>query len=149
MKAAILIVLDLLIIAVVGVGAYMYGMNIGLTQATNIRTEFFQSRSASSAQGDTTQAQIGQQGQRAGGTAARNTTTGTVKGVQGNSIQVTLRDGSTVTVNVDAQTVIQQTVASTLSDIKSGENITVLSDQTGSTITARTIQVRPAGANGQ
>jgi Cu/Ag efflux protein CusF len=152
MKIGIIVVLGLVLLAAVGFGAYSYGVNVGTTQAQNIRTEFFQSRTGQGgAQGDTTQMpfQPGQQGQRAGGTAARNATNGTVKSVQGNTIQVTLRDGSTVTVNVDAQTVIQQTVNASVADIKSGENITVLSDQTGSNVTARTIQLRPAGQGGQ
>ncbi len=143
MKTILAAVLVLVLVGIVGFGSYSYGQSIGLTQAQNIRAEFFSSR-----QGGTNSAgdlQGGQGGQRAGGVAGRAAANGTVKSIQGNTITVTERDGSTVTVNIDAQTVIQKTSTASVNDIQPGQNITVLSGQTGSNITAQTIQIRQTG----
>ena len=139
MKTVLVAVIVVVLLAVVGVGAFFAGSNYGQAQAQNVRAEFFQTRQAGQG-ANTQQGPAGVQGQFGRGAA-----TGTVKSVQGNTFQVTQRDGTTVTVTMDAQTQIQKTVAGTAADIKPGENITVLSDQTGTNITARTIQIRPAG----
>ncbi len=142
MKTILAAVLVLVLVAIVGFGSYTYGQSVGLTQAQNIRAEFFSSRQgASNGSGDQQAAQGGQRAGLAGRTAA----TGTVKSIQGNTITVSERDGTTVTVNVDAQTIIQKTSAASVSDIQPGQNITVLSSQTGSNITAQTIQIRQTG----
>ena len=117
MKTAIISVLVILLIAGVGVGAFLAGQNNGLTQAQNIRNEFFQSRvTGQSGQGDAGQRGQGGQGAQFGRPAA----TGTVKSIQGNIIQVTMRDGSTVNVTLDGQTVIQKTSNVTKADIQPG-----------------------------
>jgi hypothetical protein len=46
-------------------------------------------------------------------------------------------------VTVDSQTAIQKTASGIITDIQPGERITVLSDQTGSNVTAQSIQLRP------
>ncbi len=139
MRTFLAAILVLVLVGIVGYGAYSYGQSVGLTQAQNIRAEFFASRQGANAAGDSTQA-----GQR-GAQGARPAATGTVKSVQGNSITVTQRDGTTVTVNVDAQTVVQKTTNGTVGDIQPGQNVTVLSSQSGNDITAQTIQIRPTG----
>ncbi len=143
MKTLLAAVLVLVLVGVVGFGAYSYGESIGLTQAQNIRADFFSSRQGA-ANGTVDPAQSGQGGQRAG-QGARPAATGTVKSIQGNTMTVTQRDGSSVTVNIDAQTVIQKTTSASPSDIQPGQNVTVSSSQTGNNITAQTIQIRPAG----
>lgn len=142
MKTAIISILVVLLVAGVGVGAFLAGQNNGLTQAQNIRNEFFQSRTnGQGGQADPTQR--GQGGQ--GGQFGRPAATGTVKSIQGNTIQVTMRDGSTVNVTLDGQTVIQKTSNGTKADIQPGQNITVMSSQTGENITAQVIQIRATG----
>ena len=142
MKTAIISILVVLLVAGVGVGAFLAGQKNGLTQAQNIRNEFFQSRvNGQGGQSDATQR--GQGGQ--GGQFGRAAATGTVKSIQGNTIQVTMRDGSTVNVTLDGQTVIQKTSNGTKADIQPGQNITVMSSQTGENITAQVIQIRATG----
>ncbi len=143
MKTLLAAILVLVLVGIVGFGAYSYGQSVGLTQAQNIRAEFFSTRQgAANNAADPTQG--GASGQR-GGQALRAAATGTVKAVQGNTITVTERDGSTVTVNIDPQTVIQKTTAASVGDIQPGQNITVMSSQTGANITAQTIQIRTTG----
>lgn len=145
MKTVIISILVVLLVAGVGVGAFFVGQNNGLTQAQNIRNEFFQSRVAGQGgQADATQRGQGGQGSQ-GGQFGRPTATGTVKSIQGNTIQVTMRDGSTVNVTLDGQTVIQKTSNGTKADIQPGQNITIMSNQTGENITAQVIQIRAAG----
>jgi hypothetical protein len=144
MKPVLSAIVALIVIAVVGAGAFIAGSNYGEAQAQNTRAEFFRNRQggAPNGQGAPT-GQNGQNGQ--GGQFGRPAAFGTVKSVSGNTIQVTQQDGSTVTVTTDAQTTIQKTVSGALSDIQPGERITVMSGQTGSTIVARDIQIRPGG----
>ena len=147
MKSVLSAIVALIVIAVVGVGAFIAGSNYGEAQAQNTRAEFFRNRQggAPNGQGAPT-GQNGQNGQNGqGGQFGRPAAFGTVKSVSGNTIQVTQQDGSTVTVTTDAQTTIQKTVSGALSDIQPGERITVMSSQTGSTIVARDIQIRPGG----
>jgi hypothetical protein len=143
MKTFLAAVLVLVLVGIVGFGAYSYGESVGFTQAQNIRAEFFSSRQGAT-NGAADPAQAGASGQR-GGLGARAAATGTVKAVQGNTVTVTQRDGSTVTVNIDSQTVIQKTTSGLVNDIQPGQSITVMSSQTGANITAQTIQIRPAG----
>ncbi len=125
------------LVLVVGVGSFFAGSAYGQEQAQNIRLEFFRDRLApAAAQGDPTQGQSGQRGQ-----AGRVAAAGTVKSVQGNKIEVSTRNG-VVTVTVDSQTQIIKTIAATIADIQPNQNITVMSDQTGNTVTARLITIR-------
>lgn len=122
----------LVLLIVVGAGAYIAGRNAGLTEQLNIRTEFFQQRAgnpsgAPSAPGtfgsDTTQAARTAQG--------RQLAAGVVKSVQGNVIQVTQRDGSTTSITLDDKTTsVTKTIAGTLADIQPGWTI-IVSEQTG------------------
>ncbi len=152
MKIAIAVVIAVILLGVVGVGAYYAGTQNGLTQAQNIRAEFFQSRQGGGQLGQGGQGgqtgQSGQNGQSGQGQVGRAAANGTVKSVQGNTFEVTQRDGSTVTVTIGSQTQIVKTVTGAASDIKAGDNVTVLSDQTGTNVTARQIQLR-SGATGQ
>jgi hypothetical protein len=138
----------MLVIAVlVGVGAFFAGTNYGQAQAQNTRNEFFRARQGATG-GQGAFGQNGQNGQS--GEFGRPAAFGTVKSVSGNTIELTQQDGSTVTVTLNPQTVVQKTVGGSISDIQPGERVTVLSDQTGNNITARAIQLRSApSATGQ
>jgi hypothetical protein len=137
MKTALIAFVVIVLLVGVGVGAYMAGQNAGLTQAQNIRTEFFQSRQGGQAQGQG-------QGQ---GQGARQGTAGTVKSVQGNTLEITQRDGSTVTVTIGQQTLIEKTVSGTTADLTTGENVTVVSGQ-GTSDPAQAIVIQPARPQG-
>ncbi len=137
MTNKILIAAAAALVLVVGVASFFAGSAYGQQQAQNIRFEFFRDRLApAAAQGDPTQGQPGQRGQ-----AGRVAAAGTVKSVQGNKIEVSTRNG-VVTVTVDSQTQILKTVTTTLADIQPNQNITVMSDQTGSSVTARVVMIR-------
>jgi hypothetical protein len=146
---AIFVVVALTLIGVTGVLAYNYGMQTGLTQQTNIRNEFLSTRTGGNFQGAANQSG----GNPAAGAAFRGGGMLTVKSVQGNTIQATAQDGSTVTVNVNAQTVVEKTATGAVSDIQPGMRIIVASGgqggsssstSSGAPITARTIQIQPA-----
>jgi hypothetical protein len=137
MKTPIIVAIVVVLIAVVGVGAFFAGSSYGQQQAQNTRAEFFNARQGGGAGGQNSQ--NGQGGQQFGRPAA----TGTVKSISGNALVVTQQDGSTVTVTLDSQTQIIKTVNGTTTDLQPGERITVMSDQTTGNIIARTIQLRP------
>lgn len=149
MKTILAAVIAVAVVAVVGVGAFFAGTSYGEGQAQNTRSEFFRNRQgANGGQGGAFNqgGQVGQNGQNGQNNPfGRAAAFGTVKSVNGNTIQLSEQDGSTVTVSVDAQTTIQKTVNGTIGDIQPGERLSVFSDQTGSNITARAIQVRPSG----
>jgi hypothetical protein len=66
---------------------------------------------------------------------------GTVKSVSGKTIQVTTQDGSSITVQVDDKTTYQKTASATLADVQTGTRISVVSDSTTGTVTAKMIQI--------
>ncbi|MCL4489875.1 MAG: hypothetical protein M1570_17360 [Chloroflexi bacterium] len=145
MKTALTVVIAVVIVAVVGVGAFFAGTSYGQAQAQNTRAQFFRSRGIGTT--GATGGQSGQAGQNGQGTQfGRPAAFGTVKSVSGNTVVVTQQDGSTVTVTLNSQTQIQKTVSGTTSDIQPGDRVTITSDQTGSNIVARSVQIRPNGA---
>jgi hypothetical protein len=144
MKQILMVVIALIIVVIVGAGGFFAGTAYGQTQAQNTRNEFIRNRQGNGGGQGGAPGQFGQSGQGGqGGQFGRPAAFGTVKSVNGDTIVLTQTDGSTVNVTVNAQTAIQKTVSGTASDIQPGERITVLSDQTGSNIVARDIQLRP------
>ncbi|MDE3091460.1 MAG: hypothetical protein KGJ80_18995 [Chloroflexota bacterium] len=137
MKTLYVVIGALVLVMVAGGGGFFAGTSYGQAQAQNIRADFFRQRSGN-------QANASGQGSQAGQFGGRPAAVGTLKSVQGDTITVTQNDGTIVTVNVNAQTVIQKTVTGTLGDLQAGERVTVLSDQTGSNVTAQTVQIRPS-----
>lgn len=150
MKIALTAVLVVVVAAATGIGGYFVGHNAGLSDAQNIRAQFFQQRSGQGGQGGPggPSGQGGQGGQ--GGFAGRRPAAfGTVKSVQGNTIELSMQDGSTVTVNTDAQTTVIKTVTGAVTDIQPGQRITVMGAQgsggtpaPGETITASEISIQ-------
>ena len=154
---AIFVVIALTLIVVTGVLAYNYGVQAGLTQQTNIRNEFLSTRTGGQAgnfPGGGSQGGANQSGgNQAAGAAFRGGGMYTVKSVSGNTIQATAQDGSTVTVNVSAQTTYEKMGTAALTDIQPGMRIIVAggggqgsssSSSAGGPINARTIQIQPA-----
>lgn len=154
MKNVIMGAIALVVVVVVGAGAFFAGTAYGQSQANNTRSEFFRNRGGGTTGGAGGMGgQLGQNGQGGqggqGGQFAGRGVFGTVKSVNGNTVVLTMQDGSTVTVTVNAQTAIQKTTSGTASDIQPGERITVESQQTGANITANAIQIRPAAQSTQ
>lgn len=139
----VLFVVGILVALLVGgVGGFVWGRNVGLSEQINIRTEFFQQRAAAmsgapSAVGDNPQGA----GARGGAFAqGRQLVNGVVKSVEGNTVTVTQqRDGSTTTLTVDDKTIIEKTTSGTLADIKPGWRITAVEQTVGGTTTRRIV----------
>ena len=150
----------------VGYGAWTAGYAIGKQSAVDVQREFFQARVGQPGQfgpgGNATQGQrgaaqtdptgqttqtdpAGQTGQAGRGQLGRLAAAGIVKSVTGNKIEVTMPNGTVVTVNIDSQTQIIKTVTGQASDIQAGMRVNVTSDQTGNNVTGRLITVQAAG----
>lgn len=138
----VLFVVGILVALLVGgVGGFVWGRNVGLSEQINIRTEFFQQRAAAmsgapNVPGDNSQG-AGPRGVFAQG---RQLVNGVVKSVEGNTVTVTQqRDGSTATLTVDDKTIIEKTTSGTLADIKPGWRITAFEQTAGGTTTRRIV----------
>ena len=148
MKIALAVIVAFVLIAVAGFGGYTIGHAAGLTEAQNIRSQFFQARGGGGGNGQFSQGQGGQNGQngQGGGQSARRPVAfGTVKSVQGGTIQLTSADGSTVTVSTSAQTTVQKTDAGTVSDFKPGDRIYVAGNESSGSVTATEISIQATG----
>lgn len=66
-------------------------------------------------------------------------TAGTIDSIDGDSIVMTLTDGTKVTIAAGTSTTVTTTVDGTVSDLKVGERITVIGQKTGSTVAATSI----------
>ncbi len=139
----------LVLLIVVGVGAFTAGRNAGLAEQVTIRTEFLQQRAgttggATSGTGAAANP-AGTPGETAPGARAaalqgRQLVNGVVKSVQGNVVTVTQqRDGSTTTLTIDDKTVIEKTTTGTLADIQPGWRITAVEQTAGGTTTRRVV----------
>lgn len=146
MKALLLGIAVVVLMAASGFAGYYYGDQNGFTRAQNIRADFFQQRFGGTGQGGQTDqqaqgAQRGQGGQGGQGAAfGRPTANGTVKSVDGTKVTITQQDGSTMTITVDAKAIIQKTSTGTLNDIQPGERISVF-EQTNNGVTTQRIQL--------
>ena len=140
----------LVLLIVVGAGAFMAGRNAGLTEQVNIRTEFFQQRVGNQGGGPpstgggnasgTPGAASGDAAQAARNVQGRALANGVVKSVQGNTVTVTQqRDGSSATLTVDDKTIIEKMVSGTLADIQPGWRIAATEQQTGATTIRRIV----------
>ena len=80
-----------------------------------------------------------------GGNTARQFTIGTISEINGNSLTVTTAQGQ-VTVNIGSNTVIQNTISGTISDLQTGVSLTVVgpTDSSGN-VDATSISIRPQG----
>ncbi len=146
MKTAIVAILVVVLLIVVGALAYNEGQAAGLTEATNIRTQFLQSRGgttggATQQGGAAQQGGSSQQGQAARSQASRPIATGVVKSVSGDMLELTQQDGTTVTVTFSSQTVIQKTVTGTANDLQIGQRVSIQGSQTNTGDTATVIQI--------
>jgi hypothetical protein len=144
MKTAIIGILMIVLLAVVGIGAYMYGQSTGLTEAQNIRSEFFQSRTGNTAAAGG-QANSAQGGTNVRSQATRPVASGTIKSLQGDVIEVTQQDGSTVLVALSGQTVIEKMVTGAASDLQVGARISVQGVQSTGQVNAQVIQISQGG----
>ncbi|MEI7777040.1 MAG: hypothetical protein WCI52_00290 [bacterium] len=75
-------------------------------------------------------------------------TSGSIISNSGNSLTVSLKDGSSKIVFVSASTTVMKTTAGSSSDLSSGVNVVVMgSTNSDGSITANSIQIRPSMTN--
>ncbi len=158
MRALMYSLLALVLLAVGAVGGYFYGLTVGQTQATTIRDNFLQSRGigagAAGAAGAASGAANGAAGGQAaafGGLGGGQGTFGSVKSVNGNTIELSTAQ-SAVKVTVNDQTTVQQAVQQSvpIDQLQAGTNVVVVGDRDAQgNITARSINVLPQGVTGR
>ena len=150
MKPIVVAVIVVVVASVAGVGGFFAGNAFGPNaQAQNIQREFFQQRFGNGGQGGAGQFGQGGQGGQGAQQGRRPVAFGTVKSVQGNTIQVTAQDGTIITVTTDPKTVVQRTVTGAVSDVQVGQRITVMGTQSGNAVTATDISIQPSAQAGQ
>lgn len=147
MKSILVAVIVVVLVVVAGVGGFFAGNSFGPNaQALSTVNDFRTQRFGNGGQGSTGQSGQGGQGAQQG---RRPVAFGTVKSVQGNTIQVTAQDGTITTVTTDSKTVVQKTVTGAVTDVQPGQRITVMGNQSGSDVTATEISIQPSGQAGQ
>ena len=135
-------VLGLVLGLVVAGGTFFAGMNQGQAQAQDQRTAFLQSRgldpaTAGGAGGFGGGGGAGGAGRGGGGTVGR------ISKIDGNTITITSNRDGDLTVTLPANPTILKQAAGTISDLKTGDQITVQGTRSGTNIAATRVQVVP------
>jgi hypothetical protein len=151
-----LIVVALIVVAAASAfGGYTTGVNAGKTQALTARDAFFAARGISTGQsGGSFSGQGGSGGQNGGQQFnPNNFAAGQVKQIDGNTIQLSTAQ-AVVTVKLSDKTQIEKMGSGSLSDIQTGERITVQGTRgADGVMTAQSIQIggafRGGGPSGQ
>ena len=151
-------VASVIVIGVVaGFGGYTLGVKAGRTRAADIRTNFLAARGVGTGQqgaGIPGQGAPGMPGAPAGGQNggpqfnAANMAMGQVKGVDGNTVQLSTAT-EVLKVKIGDKTQIQKMGQGSLSDIQPGDHITVQGARASDdSFTAQTIQIGGGPAGG-
>ncbi len=151
MKSTLVIVGVVLLVVVAGVGGFFAGNSFGPNaNALATISEFRAGRQGGGGQGAffNQGGQTGQGGQGAQ-SARRPIAFGTVKSVQGNTIQITAQDGTVTTVTTDSKTIVEKTVTGAMADVQVGQRITVMGSQTGGDLVATQISIQPGAQASQ
>ena len=120
----------------VGAGAFYGGTIYERQQVQNTRNTFFNGRGGNGGTGGT-----------GGGGGGFGGVFGTVKSINGNTIQISTPQNVT-TVNLSAATTVMKTITGTVSDIQVGQTITVRGQRDSSgNVTADSIQLLPPGTS--
>ncbi len=148
MKTTLIAALVVVLVVVAGVGGYFVGNAYGPNaQAQNIQREFFSQRFGQNGQGGAGQFGQGGQNGQGGQQGRRPVAFGTVKSVQGNTIQIAAQDGTITTVTTDSKTVVQKTVTGAVTDIQPGQRVNVMGNSSGGTVTATEISIQSQPAS--
>jgi hypothetical protein len=141
----IIVVAALVVGAAAGFGGYSMGKSAGTAQALAARQNFFAARGGGQGGAAGTGNAAGGNGQ-AGGLGRGNF--GQIKQISGDTIDLSTAT-AVLKVKVTSQTQIEKQAQGTISDLQTGERITV-SGSTGSdgVLTATRIQLLPANAGG-
>jgi hypothetical protein len=135
---ALIVVSVIVIGAAAGFGGYTAGVSAGKTQALAARNDFLAARGAGNGQG----AAAFNGGQNGGRQFNPDSfASGQVKQIDGSTIQLSTAQ-AVVTVKVNDQTQIQKMGAGSLSDIQTGERITVQGTRgSDGVMTAQSVQI--------
>lgn len=133
-----IIIISIVIVVVVGVGAFYGGMKYEQSRVSAARSNF---RNFTAGQGQ-------QIGDRNGKGAGSNFITGEIISKDSKSITVKLQNGGSKIVFYSESTEISKFAAGTSADLETGESIMAQgsTNQDGS-ITAQSIQIRPEGTS--
>jgi hypothetical protein len=132
-------------------GGVVFGKNQTTASAASVPMNFpegFQPPESAAAPGDGTRPFGGRgQGGAAGDFAAPDGMTfGAIESIDGNTLTVTTQAGGTVTVQVTDTTLIEKNASVQVADLAAGDTVIVSgSDNSDGSVTARSVQVAPAG----
>jgi len=141
------IITTLVLLVVVGVGAFFGGTKY---QQKKVTSQFTQRTGANSAIGQGMNRSAGNTGNTTGQanrgqTAGFRQTVGEIINADDKSITVKLTDGSSKIILFSDSTVVNQTSTATKTDLKVGTKVAVMGDtNTDGSITSKTIDINPA-----
>lgn len=136
MKPIVRISLGIIVVLAVGGGSFYGGMAFGKQQAT---TSLAARRSTVQIAGGTGSAAQGQ-------TARSNMLFGEIKEVSADGLVVTDSSGNEITIKVANTTLIEKNMSVKVTDLAEGETVIISGTKASDgTITARSLQVAPAG----
>lgn len=146
MKIQYVIIGAVLLAVIVGACGFFGGMTYAQAQARQQLTNFQQQRAAQGAGG--APGALPQGGQFGGGFRGQGNAqlgapvaNGQIKSINGNTVEISTAD-SVVTVTVNDETMITKTERGTVSDLQTGDRVTVFSKETGDSPLASGIQVQ-------
>lgn len=125
-------ILWVIAVLLVGAAAFYGGQQMGVAAGQ-------ESRSAAAAGFFAQRGGGGQGGQ--GGQGGGRGMSGTIASIEGNTVTLTLNDGSTMKVNLAADGVVRHQVNGTLADVKVGDRVVAVGTQNGDTFAATALQV--------
>lgn len=152
MNKPLKIILGVIFLAAIAGASFYAGTSVGKSQAAASAAsvpmnfpEGFQPPDSAAAPGDGTRP-FGGRGQNDDFTAPAGMTFGAIESIDGNTLTVTTQAGGTVTVQVTDTTLIEKNASVQVTDLAAGDTVIVSgSDNSDGSITARSVQVAPAG----
>ncbi|MFN2167600.1 MAG: DUF5666 domain-containing protein [Anaerolineae bacterium] len=149
MNRILQIIIAVVVIVVIAGASFYGGMVYGQNRASTASAAGFADRQFTSPDGQDGNFPgfRGQNGDGTGGfTAQPGTAFGQIESIEGNTLTVTDRSGNQVQVQVADTTLIEKNASVSVTDLVAGDTVMVSgSENDDGTITARSVQVAPAG----
>jgi hypothetical protein len=150
MSQALKIIVGVVVVLVIAAGSFYGGMIYGKSQATTARTITFPNGQQAPLNGPPGDGQgfrgQGQNDLPGGFGDQAGMTFGTIESIDGSVVTISSGDGAQQTVKVTDTTLIEKNASVSVSDLAAGDSVIVSgSDNTDGSITARSVQVAPAG----
>lgn len=151
MSKPLQIIIGVAVVVIIAAGSFYGGMVYGKTQANTSQTITLpngETRTFNAPPGGAAGFRgQGQQNGAAGDFGSQaGMTFGTVEGIDGSTLTISTQAGGTVKVQVTDTTLIEKNASVSVSDLATGDTVIVSgSDNTDGSITARSVQVAPAG----